>query len=154
MTGLYWEDSELIAKPVNWLVSVKRQYPIEHLRPIQAGKKTPNNSLLPVPFATGVWGTDNLLLPLAEGCDCVQDQSSWGKVGSEDREPLKGKHRLLKTRWGEHLWRRGGEQLSFLWRKCAAEPTGGRFDLSLALIDWGHAVLRQTRKFGVIKMWI
>lgn len=156
MTGLYWEDSELIAKPVNWLVSVKRRYPIEHLRPIPAGKKPQTAPCCQCH-----------LPPECEGhiiCCCHSQRDVTvckikaagarlgQKTGSLSREGKK--HRLLKTRRGEHLQRRGGEQLSFLQRKCAVEPTGGRFGLSLALIDWGHGVLRHTRKFGVTKLWI
>lgn len=74
------------------------------------------------------------------------------ETGSLSREGKE--HRLLKISQREHLQRWGGEQLSFLQRKCAVEPTGGRFGLSLALIDWGHEVLRHTRKFGVTKLWI
>lgn len=121
-----------------------------------SGKKAPNNSCcrchLP-PECEGQIICCCHSQRAATVCGIKAAEARLGqKAGSLWRE--RRKHRLLKTRWGEHLQRRGGEQLRCLQRKCAVEPTGGRFGLSLALIDWGHGVPRHTRKFGVIKLWI
>lgn len=145
MAGLYQEDSESIARPVNWLVSVKCQYLIEYLHLIQ-GKNKPNQT-----------NTKQLLVAGGFPPEWEEGQIiSCGKVGLRDRDALEGRGKeAQRDCWtqGEGSIFRGGMGSSSAFCR-GHEPIRGRFGLSVALIDWEYKVVKHTRKLGVTKLWI